>query len=308
MGEAAGFDFKTLSEHLHSDADAILVIWAAPAAHLFAACLMDGMDSDDALQWVESRATEILNLFRRARRQVLILPADASWLSVAKIAKSTRDYFDRRIQPTFRIGADFMPQLDPSTVLHRLVGATIIDLHPNLNRLDQELRASMGQASLEPDLKKREINMALSELVNFSRAIPSQGQVPGIDEGPQSVLDVQRSLVAEIQDALIICQEELAWYHKLAASKKGGLEQRRIERELLAIKEERDVLRTLRSDLERQLEWARNDVEQLRHALDATRNSTSWKLTAPFRMLRGDGVSKKRNEPQESPAPEKGKA
>jgi len=304
-GEALPFDREELYERLHGEAGAHLVIWAAPVAHLVAASLSDGMNADDALQWVEKRATDILDLFRRFRRLVLVLPARVSWMSSEVIAESTQAYFADRIQPNFQIGADEAPRPTPSVELYRLVSAAVIQSSPTLMRLDQELHAIMARVKPQPDLKKQEINAALDELSGISRPVLLREQPAGVEEGPQSALDAQRSLVAEIQDALIVCQEELAWYHRLAANKKGGLEQRRVERQLLAAQSERDFLRTKVSDLLRQLEWAKHDAIQVRHALEATRQSTSWKLTAPFRKLREGTVAKRDKKLLEGPVDEK---
>lgn len=301
-GESVPFDREALFEHLRADKGSQLVLWAAPASQLLAACLSDGMDSQAGLQWVQSRASDILDLFRRARRQVLILPADASWLPPEDISRSIRAYFSERTPPAFQIGIDHMPESGPASLLYRLVSDAAIGISPALKRLDLELRASMGQAVPDPALLQRQVDTALEGLSGMSRPAGQATLPAGIDEGPQTALDAQRALVAEIQEALLVCQQELEWYHKLASRKGGGLEQRRIERELLAVREERDVLRTRVSDLKRQLVWAKRDAEQVRHALDETRNSTSWKLTAPFRKLRGGGDPEKDRKLLEGPA------
>ena len=305
-GNVRPFDRESLYAFIHGNANANLVIWAAPASHLFAACLSEGMSSDDAQQWVQNRASEVLDLFRRARRQVLILPAEASWFPSEKITETIRAYFDDRAQPVFNIGMDILPQPDPTGVLYRLVSAAAIEGNPALKRLDQELRASMGQVQLDSELLKGEVAAALRGLSGFSRPLSSGGLPAGVDEGPQTALDAQRVLVAEIQDALFVCQEELEWYHRLATRKGGGLEQRRLERKLQAVLEERDLLRSQLSDLKVQLDWAQRDAEQVRFALDETRNSTSWKLTALFRKLKGGAAPEKERKLLEGPTSEKG--
>ncbi len=292
LGEAVTFDHNALRKRIGGDADSRLIVLAAPAARLYAACLADGLEADEAREWVSNRVKEILDLFRHARRQVLILPSEINWLSGDIVSRAVQAYFDERAQPVFRVRLKDMPELLPVTLLHQLVGNAAVEASPALIRLNQELCASMGGVERDADVLEHELAIALSGLTELIERAGSANHMPaGVDEGPVSALDAQRALVADLQDALVECQSELEWYHRLASRRGGGLEQRRIEQERDAAVRERDRLRADNADQAVTLEWSRRDAEQLRDALMQTRNSTSWKVTAPLRMFRGGPVA-----------------
>ncbi|BDX00689.1 hypothetical protein [Maricaulis maris] len=292
LGEAVTFNHNALYNCIRESSGSRLVILAAPVARLYAACLADGLGVDEAHDWVSTRVKEMLNLFRHARRQILILPSEIGWLSGDIVSRAVQAYFDDSAQPVFRVRLDDMPELLPVSLLHQLVGRAAVDASPLLTRLDQELRASMGCVERDAEVLEQEVAVSLSGLTELIERVGSANQTPaGVGEGPVTALDAQRALVADLQDALLECQSELEWYHRLASRQGGGLEQRRIEQERDAAIRERDRLRAESAEQAFHLEWSRRDAEQLRDALKQTRNSTSWKVTAPLRMFRGGSVA-----------------
>lgn len=292
FGEVLPFDCEALCKRVGQDSELRLVVLAAPASRLFAACLAEGMVADDAQRWVRARAQDILKLFRRARRQVLILPYEVSWLPPSLVSSAANSYFEDRTQPVFSIDVADMPEPVPLSLLYRLVGAAAVEASPTLKRLDQELQASMGRVERHADALQSEVEIALGGLTDLARCAGSvPQQLAGIDEGPVTALDAQRVLVADLQDALIACQSELEWYHRLASRRGGGLEQRRLAVEHKAAVQERERLRAELSDQAMALEWSKRDAEQLRDALTQIKSSTSWKVTGPLRKMRGRPVS-----------------
>ncbi|WP_143742854.1 hypothetical protein [Maricaulis sp. W15] len=292
LGEAVPFDRELLHKRLHGKIDARLVMLAAPASQLYAACLSEGMDSDGAHEWVQTRIKEILDLFRRARRQALILPAEVCWLRPNIVATAVSAYFEGRMQPAFRIRANEQPVSDPTHLLFRLIGAAAVEVSPVLKRLDEELRGCMGRLDFDSDILARDVDVALAGLSDMAkRAASPSHHLAGVDEGPLTALDAQRELVSELQDALLACQSEMEWSHRQASRKGGELKRRQAGSEGEVGLGAFVALKAQVSDLESKLEWAQQDAEKLRDALDQMRNSTSWKVTAPLRRLRGGSAT-----------------
>ena len=103
----------------------------------------------------------------------------------------------------------------------------------------------------------------------------------------------QRALIHDLQTALNACQGEVEYYHSIAAKKPGGLEEQKLRRELNSVRRERDRARDELAALKEQHKWSELDAEQLRATLDEIRSSTSWKVTAPLRKIRGGAATSK---------------
>lgn len=293
-GQACAFDHTDILDRLGKDPGARLVIWAAPVAHLLATGLADGQPLADAKSEVEGVVSKVLDVFRKARRQVLILPVEASGIAPEKLAAVADAYFSDRTQPILDIDRTEYVEVAVDQLLLRSVAAAAVKASSRLERLERELEACMAHAEPSAELREQEAMVAIEAANQLLQGSGSDKRMPaGVEEGPMSALDAQRLLNSELQDALVTCQSELEWYHQLASKKQGGLEQRRLERELLNARKESRVLRDQLAALEQQYAWVSKDADELRTALEQTRNSTSWRLTAPIRRLRGNQPPKK---------------
>lgn len=294
IGRACAFDHTGILEQLGQDAGARLVVWAAPVAHLLAVGLAEGQRLAEVQSEVEAIVSQILDVFRKARRQVLILPVEASGLAPERLVSEIDAYFTNRTQPVLTIDETDYVEVCADQLLLRSVAVAAVKGAPGLERLDRELDACMAHAEPSAELLAQEALVSVEAANQLLQRGSAAHRMPaGIEEGPVTALDAQRALNSELQEALLTCQGELEWYHQLASQKQGGLEQRRLEREVLTARKENRVLRDQLAALEEQCAWASKDADELRLALDQTRNSTSWRLTAPIRRLRGDQAHKK---------------
>lgn len=285
------FEQDFLVSTLTSDAEARLVIWSAPVFELVGAGLYFGMSEEAARIWASQIAEATLSVFRKARRQVLIVPREVSALKPEAVERAVLSFFEDRSPVVFKIGVSDLSEVTPRLLMCEQVAKLMIEADRKLLSLSDELAASMVQSVYEPAAQGLLAQRAIQGL-SASAHTPAQ-PVSESEALSSSDLGAQRALIHDLQTALNACQGEVEYYHSIAAKKPGGLEEQKLRRELNSVRRERDRARDELAALKEQHKWSELDAEQLRATLDEIRSSTSWKVTAPLRKIRGGAATSK---------------
>lgn len=283
--EVVKFEPGSLTNTLSKDEDARLVIWSAPVFELVGAGLYFGMSEEAARTWAAEIAEASLSVFRKARRQVVILPREVSDLKPEAVEPAIQTFFKDRSSLFFKIGVSELSDMTPRLLMCNQLAKLIVEADRKFLSLSDELAASMAQSVYEPEAQTLLAQRALQGM-----SASTQTSVESAPEGEalsSSDLGAQRALIHDLQTALDACQGEVEYYHSIAAKKPGGLEEQKLRRELNTVRRERDRARDELAAIKEQHQWTKLDAEQLRVTLDEIRSSTSWKVTAPLRKIRG---------------------
>ncbi len=280
------FDPADLLARLEEHAAQCLMIWCAPAPELLGHALYRGMEPDKALSFVQERLSVLLGLHRKHRRRVLLIPADAGHLPEVELEKTAARFFESRIIPVFSVKGETCPVPHTGILRQTLIAPSLLRSQPVLSGLSDELEACLSPIVYDEAALAARAGAALAAIGAFAR---SDSPRFSSDSVCDETLDAQRETIAAFQSALLACEQELEWYQEMTAGKPDVVRQKKLEHEVIALQHQCDDLKDELAAATKALEWARKDSDEHRSALAQMRSSTSWKVTAPLRTIRGAG-------------------
>ena len=246
---------KLSSDHVEAklakDGDRCVILWQDPADAM-ATAMEAGHNLDAVVDAWSTSAEELLSLFRRNRRQMLLV--DARTLADRK-SEAARDTLCSKLHLD-RLARPLDPPALPTSKLAQLLARFAIPQIPSVRKRLEELEASSDVFSQEA-LSSADLNTAASMLKQISEENELlKTQIALQQKELERLLEEQRFASATSEKALA---RTLADLRTEAKSR-------------VRLQEERDGLESKVGDLSRRLE--------------EVFASTSWKVTKPMRWVK----------------------
>ncbi|MEN0653297.1 MULTISPECIES: hypothetical protein [Hyphobacterium] len=285
-------EFEHVRDVLARDANARMVLVAPAPADLLMQRLHTVTDPVQALERTCDDVSAVLKTFRQARRRILLLDYAQCVRGPNRLSAALGAWAEGKSPEVFEVGSS---ALQPADALAKVVALAMIAGDRQATRLAEEYEASLSTLEAAPE---SQTELARQAAIQWRAALsfsPSGSSLNGREawskpEDAITDLDAQRTAISELQAALKECQDEVTRLYAQNAEE-DATNDHNVDHRLSELELERDALRADLAALNVEAGHLRLDNHQLRDALDQIRASTSWKMTAPLRRLRGEPSS-----------------
>ena len=249
-----------------TDATHLLAVHTPPESGIAHGISHEGKSLDETIHsWTES-ARALLRVIRRNRARTTLFDASAAYASQEEFRTKAAE---RLCLDANRATSSAAPDLESSpSALYRVIAAQAVAQSLELQDLRDELEASAIPLASGESTDMRACNQALDELL-------------AREQKRQNLEEENELLLLQLHQV----QEELETYYLEAQDK---------EKERKKLVDENESLNKRCEDLKKQVDRLEGDVKKTtkqrdwaKHHMDKMKNSTSWKLTASLRAIRG---------------------